>query len=148
MKKINHQSPAAAENTAATMTTSPGGEREFDLIITIVNRGFSDLAIEASKDAGARGGTILYARGTGIHEVETFFAISIQPEKEVILSLVRRNMTKDVMHAIIEAAGLQTEGRGLCFSLPVDEVAGVARWLNANDGAAASPAPSPSASEK
>lgn len=118
-------------NTAET--TAPGGEREFDLIITIVNRGFSDLAIEASKEAGARGATVLYARGTGVHEVEKFFAISIQPEKEVILTLVRCETTKDVMHAIIDAAGLQTEGKGLCFSLPVGEVTGIARWLKTEE---------------
>lgn len=109
-------------------------DREFDLIITVVNRGFSDHAIDASKAAGANGATVLYARGTGIHEVEKFFAISIQPEKEVILTLVRHKKTKDVMHAIIEASGLQTEGKGLCFSLPVDEVAGIGRWLKQNGG--------------
>ncbi|WP_207302951.1 P-II family nitrogen regulator [Bacilliculturomica massiliensis] len=135
-KKADKISPSAV-----TQTTEPGGMRTFDLIITIVNRGFSDLAIEASKTAGAKGGTVLHARGTGVHEVERFFSISIQPEKEVILSLVRHKATKEVMHAIIEAAGLQTEGKGLCFSLPVDEVTGIARWLTADGSEAEPPAP-------
>lgn len=121
-------------------TTGAGGQREFDLIITVVNRGFSDQAIEAAKDAGATGATVLYARGTGVHEVEKFFAISIQPEKEIILTLVRRRTTKDVMHAIIESAGLQTEGRGLCFSLPVDEVTGIVRWMKGDGTEAEAPA--------
>ena len=116
-------------STNPSKTTAPSKNREFDLIITVVNRGFSDHAIDAAKAAGARGATVLHARGTGVHEVEKFFAIAIQPEKEVILTLVRHKMTKDIMHAIIDAAGLQTEGKGLCFSLPVDEVAGVSRWL-------------------
>lgn len=125
-------------------TTEPGGTREFDLIVTIVNRGFSDQAIEAAKDAGAKGATVLNARGTGIHELEKFFAISIQPEKELILTIVHRKATRDIMHAIIEAAGLQTEGRGLAFSLPVGEVAGIVRWIN-SDGTPAEPSPEPSA---
>ena len=99
--------------------------REYDLIITVVNRGFADSAVEVAKKAGAQGGTIFYARGTGIHEVEKFFGISVQPEKEVILNLVKHQLTKKIMHAIVEEAGLCTPGRGLSFSLPVEDVVGV-----------------------
>lgn len=134
----NDKPDSTGPETSPVKTTGAGGRREFDLIITVVNRGFSDQAIEAAKDAGATGATVLYARGTGVHEVEKFFAISIQPEKEIILTLVRRRTTKDVMHAIIESAGLQTEGRGLCFSLPVDEVTGIVRWMK-GDGTEAQP---------
>ncbi|GAB1477201.1 hypothetical protein MASR2M70_20390 [Bacillota bacterium] len=100
-------------------------EREHDLIITIVNRGFSDAVIEASRSAGAQGGTVFYARGTGIHELEKFFGIAVQPEKEVILNLVNKKITKKVMHAIVEEAGLGTPGRGLAFALPVEDVVGI-----------------------
>lgn len=103
-------------------------EREYDLIITIVNRGFADQVVDAAKRAGAHGGTIFYARGTGVHEIEKFFAISIHPEKEVVLNLVKHNQTQTVMHSIIEAAGLATEGKGLSISLPVSDVAGVVNY--------------------
>lgn len=100
-------------------------ERQYDLIITIVNRGFADSAVEAAKLAGAQGGTIFYARGTGIHEVEKFFGITIQPEKEVILNLVKHELTKTIMHSIVEVAGLAKPGRGLSFALPVEDVLGI-----------------------
>ncbi len=100
-------------------------EREYDLIMTVVNRGFADSAVEAAKKAGAQGGTTFYARGTGIHEVEKFFGIAIQPEKEVVLNLVKHQITKKVMHAIVEKAGLTTPGRGLSFALPVEDVVGI-----------------------
>ena len=58
-------------------------QRKFDLIITVVNRGFTDDVMHAAKSAGATGGTIMHARGTGIHEAERFFGVSIQPEKEL-----------------------------------------------------------------
>ena len=61
-------------------------EREYDLIITVVNRGYADVVVEAAKKAGAQGGTIFYARGTGIHEVEKIFGITIQPQKDVVLN--------------------------------------------------------------
>lgn len=100
-------------------------EREYDLIITVVNRGFADQVVDAAREAGAHGGTVFYARGSGVHEIEKFFAISIQPEKEVILNLVKHQLTQQIMHSIVNAAGLKTEGKGLCFSLPVTDVAGV-----------------------
>lgn len=100
-------------------------DREYDLIITVVNRGFADSAVEAAKKAGAQGGTIFYARGTGIHEVEKFFGITIQPEKEVVLNLVKHQLTKQIMHAIVDEAGLGTPGRGLSFALPVEDVVGI-----------------------
>ena len=100
-------------------------DREYDLIVTIVNRGNADIVIEASKKAGAQGGTVFYGRGTGINEVETFFGISIQPEKEVVFTLIKHDLTKSVIHSIIEKAGLSTPGKGISFALPVDDVAGI-----------------------
>jgi len=100
-------------------------DREYDLIITIVNRGNADIVIEAAKKAGAQGGTVFYGRGTGIHEVETFFGISIQPEKEIVLNLVLHALTKNIIYAIIEKAGLSTPGKGIAFALPVADVAGI-----------------------
>ncbi|MGI6733357.1 MAG: P-II family nitrogen regulator [Anaerovoracaceae bacterium] len=108
-------------------------EREYDLIITVVNRGFADAAVEAAKRAGAQGGTIFYARGTGIHEVEKFFGITIQPEKEVVLNLVKHPLTKQIMHAIVEEAGLATPGRGLSFALPVEDVVGILHHVDVEE---------------
>lgn len=59
------------------------------LIVTIVNRGYSDEVMDAAREAGAQGGTILYSRGAGVHETETFFGIPIQPEKELVLILAK-----------------------------------------------------------
>ncbi len=88
------------------------GYKEFDLIITIVNRGFDDVVMEAARGAGATGGTVLHARGAGVHEAEKFFGISIQPEKDVILILAKCEDKKQI-------------GRGLSFSIPVEDVCGI-----------------------
>lgn len=108
--------------------------RKYDLIMTIVNRGFADQVVEAARTAGAHGGTVFYARGTGIHDVEKFFAISIQPEKEVVMNLVKHEYTQTIMHSIVAAAGLKTEGRGLSFALPVTNVAGIVHSLDELEG--------------
>jgi nitrogen regulatory protein PII len=112
---------------------------DYSLILTIVNRGYADLVVEASRDAGARGGTIMYARGTGIHETEKFMDINIQPEKEIVMTLVRRESIKPIIAAILEAAGLKTKGRGISITLPVTEVVGITNaaeiteYIDAND---------------
>jgi len=105
--------------------TENNNEYKYSLIVTIVNRGFADSVIAAAKDAGARGGTVLYARGSGIHETETFLHIPIQPEKELVLTLVLKGDVKDIVTAITEKAGLNEEGRGISFVLPVMRTAGI-----------------------
>ena len=99
-----------------------------ELIICIVNNGFSDTVTEAAKEAGARGGTVLNARGTANKEAEAFFHIAIQPEKEVVMILVPLNVKDAVLHALYEKAGLNTMGLGIAFALPVDQVVGLTPW--------------------
>ena len=99
-----------------------------ELIICIVNNGFSDTVMEAAKEAGARGGTVLNARGTANKEAEAFFHIAIKPEKEVVMILVPLNVKDAVLHALYEKAGLNTMGQGIAFALPVDQVVGLTPW--------------------
>lgn len=108
-------------------------ETKYNLIVTVVNRGFADQVIEASKEAGARGGTVIYARGTGVHEMEKFLNISIQPEKEMILTIVKKSDVKSVTQAIIKSAGLKTEGRGVSFAMPITDLVGITSQLDSDE---------------
>lgn len=99
---------------------------KFSLVVTIVNRGYSDEVMDAARDAGARGGTIMYAHGSGLKEAETFFGISIRPEKELVLVLASAETKAQIMRAIVERVGMNTEGAGITFALPVTDVAGIA----------------------
>lgn len=107
-----------------------------ELIICIVNNGFSEMVMEAAKDAGARGGTILNARGTANKEAESFFQIAVQPEKEVVMILVDAGIKDAVMHSLYQKAGLDTMGKGIAFSLPVDNVVGLTPWKSADNKSA------------
>ena len=71
----------------------------YEMIVCIVNSGFSDAVMSAAREYGAKGGTVLTARGTANQEAETFFGISIQPEKEVVLILVPAKIKDDILHA-------------------------------------------------
>lgn len=98
---------------------------KFEAIICIVNSGFSEAVMEAARECGARGGTVINARGTAKEETEKLFNISIHPEKEIVLILVPVDIKEAILHAIYQQVGLNSEGQGIAFSLPVDEVVGI-----------------------
>ena len=118
MEKITEKS----KKTIAADKVNSG----YDMIITVIARGFSDYVISAARDAGATGATILYARGTADVDKQVM-GISLQPEREVVLTLVKTSERRKIMQAINEGTSLLEEGRGLCFSMPVSEVFGLKR---------------------
>jgi len=61
---------------------------DHSLIVSIVGKGWGSTVLEASVGAGARGGTVLFGRGAGINEQEKIFGMSIEPEKEIVLTVV------------------------------------------------------------
>ena len=96
-----------------------------EAIFCIVNSGYSEAVMDAAKKLGARGGTVINARGTASKEAETFFHITIQPEKEIVMILVPKKIKDAVLHALYKEVGLDTPGQGIAFSVPVDSVVGV-----------------------
>ncbi|MCM1368652.1 MAG: P-II family nitrogen regulator [Roseburia sp.] len=98
---------------------------KYELILCVVNTGFTETVMEAAKEKGARGGTVFHARGTANKEAEEFFHITIQPDKEVVMILVPNEIKDDVLHAVYQAAGLKTAGQGIAFSVPVNDVVGI-----------------------
>jgi nitrogen regulatory protein PII len=96
-----------------------------DLIVSIVNHGYTDELMNTARTAGARGGTVLHARGTAHEGPVKFFGISVQDEKEIIMILAENDKKVPIMQAISENYGLNTKAQGLIFSLPVDNVIGL-----------------------
>lgn len=96
-----------------------------EVIFCIVNSGFSDAVVDAAKECGARGGTVINARGTASTEAEKMFNITIQPEKEIVMMIVEREIKNDILHALYKAVGLNTPGQGIAFSVPVDKAVGL-----------------------
>ena len=97
----------------------------FKCILAIVNKGFSETAMDAAKACGARGGTILHGRGTASKEAEKIFNISIQPEKEIVMILAKDELVDGILKGLYNAIGPTSPAQGISFALPVDEVAGI-----------------------
>jgi nitrogen regulatory protein PII len=92
--------------------------------VTIVRKGWGNTVLEATVKAGATGGTIWLGRGIGVNETESIFGIPIEPEKEIVLTLVQRDEIDVVLQEIIRAAELELPGRGLAFVVPIEKVLG------------------------
>jgi nitrogen regulatory protein PII len=104
-------------------------EKGFSMILTIVNRGYSDEVMNAARSAGAKGGTVINGKGTAKLETNVFFGNEIHPEKEIVMIIAENSMRHQIMLSINKAAGLETSGSGFSFSLPVEEIVGSAALI-------------------
>lgn len=128
---------------AATIKTTEGkkimndGERQYHLIIAAMAANYTDEAMEAAREAGAAGGTIIRARSIDNKKAEQFIGITLTTEQELLLILAKKDSKTAIMQAISERAGLKSEAGGVIFSVPVDKTAGI----GVQDSSADSPAP-------
>ncbi|MBR4824058.1 MAG: P-II family nitrogen regulator [Spirochaetaceae bacterium] len=98
-------------------------EATHTLISIIVNDGFADDAMAAARKAGAGGGTIINARGTGREDDAKFFGITIVPEKEMLLILAEKSKADAILDAVRSLPCLQTKGTGITYCIDVNDFA-------------------------
>lgn len=100
-------------------------ETKYELLVVIANQGYTDMIMDAARDANAAGGTVIHAKGTGMEQAERFLGVSIAAEKEMIFMVTRREGKNAIMRAIMDKAGLKSKAGAVIFSLPVTETAGM-----------------------
>ncbi len=96
-----------------------------ELIIVIANQGNIEMVMDAARGAGAYGGTVIHARGTGMEKAEQFLGFSLASEKEMIFIVARKEEKNPIMKAIMEKAGAESRAKSIVFSLPVTDTAGL-----------------------
>jgi hypothetical protein len=101
-------------------------EIKHTVIATIVNRGFSGEVMEAAKEAGAGGGTLINSRRIENDEVAGIWGLSAHDEKEILLIVTDTEHKLEIMRRISEKCGVRTDAKGIVLSFPVDEVIGFA----------------------
>lgn len=97
-----------------------------EVIFAIVNSGFAEEAMAVAREQGARGGTILNARGVAREQEAAFFGIAIHPEKEILMLVVEKSVRNNILNALYTTMGMDKKAQGIVFSLPVSDVAGLA----------------------
>ena len=100
-------------------------DTNYELLIVVANHGYSDLIMDAARGAGAAGGTVIHAKGTGMEGAEKFLGISLAAEKEMIYIVVHREQRNAIMSAIMRSAGMESKAKSICFTLPVSDTAGL-----------------------
>ena len=98
-----------------------------EVIFAIVNSGFAEEAMDVAREQGARGGTILNARGVAREKEATFFGITVHAEKEILMMVVEKDIRDNVLNALYSRMGMANKAQGIAFSLPVSDVAGLAQ---------------------
>ena len=96
-----------------------------ELILCIVNAGFTDIVMNVARREGAMGGTIIHARGTAIEDAENKFGIQVNPEKDLVLLVVDAKLKDAIMKAIYSEAGIESKAGSIAFSLPVTDSIGI-----------------------
>lgn len=96
-----------------------------ELIIVISEQGYTDLIMDAARAAGANGGTVIHAKGTGMELAEKFMHMSLAAEKEIIFIVSKTEQKNAIMQAIMRNAGADTKAKAITFSLPVSATAGL-----------------------
>ena len=100
-------------------------ETKYELLVLIANQGYSNIIMDAAREQGAGGGTVVHAKGTGAEKAAQFLGVSLAAEKEMVFIVVRSDSKNRIMRAVMDQAGLQSKAKAIAFSLPVSAVAGM-----------------------
>lgn len=97
----------------------------FELIVAIVNRGYTEQVMDAARGAKAQGGTVIHAKGTGVEQAEKFFGVSLAVDKEMVFIVAETKNKVDIMKAIMSEAGINTKAKAVVFTLPIADIIGI-----------------------
>ena len=103
---------------------------EHEVILAIVNAGFAEEVMEVARENGVRGGTILNARGVVKEDAAAFFGITLHADKEILMMVVEKAIRDKVLNAIYQEMDMAKKAKGIAFSLPVSDVAGLAQKVD------------------
>lgn len=96
-----------------------------ELVVVIAEQGYTEMIMDAAREAGAYGGTVIHAKGTGMQAADKFMGVSLAAEKEIIYIVTKTEQKNAIMQAIMRDAGLDSKAKSVVFSLPVTDTAGL-----------------------
>ena len=100
------------------------GMNQYELIVAIIEKGYTDEVMNAARAAGAGGGTVIRAKGTGGTSGNTFLGVSLAEEKEMIFIVTHADKKKAIMEGVMREAGIESKAHTVLFSMPVTATAG------------------------
>lgn len=102
----------------------------FKLIIAFTEDGLTDAVMEAARKAGATGATLVsQARGEGVEETKTFFGLTLETQRDMLLFLVEEHMARNILETIEVVGGMEKKGSGIAFQIDVEDAVGVSHQV-------------------
>lgn len=97
----------------------------YKVIVATLKPDVTDAVVDAAKECGISGATIVPGRGTGVREAKTFLGLTLETQSDVVIFLTEEELVEPLMAAIHTAGRLDEHGTGVVFVLPVEQVAGI-----------------------
>ena len=103
----------------------------FKLIIALVEDSTTDTVLEAARAAGATGSTVInQARGEGVQQSKTFFGLTLETQRDVLLLLVEEHLSRTILETIAEAGHFDDQpGSGIAFQIDIEDAVGVSHQI-------------------
>ncbi len=104
----------------------------FKLIIALTEDSITDKIVEAARDKGATGSTVISsARGEGMQISKTFLGLNLETQRDVVLLLVEEHMCREILETIEVAGNFDASpGSGIAFSIDVEDAVGVSHQVS------------------
>lgn len=99
-------------------------KKGYHLLLAIVIEGYAEKVMNVAKRHGASGGTLIKGREIGTKSGFKFFNVEVEPEKDILLIVCKDEEKDNIMKGILEKYGANTEAKGVCITLPIDNVVG------------------------
>ncbi len=100
---------------------------DHEVIVVIVNSGYAEDVMDIAREHGATGGTVINARGVIDEDAAAFFNVTLNADKEMLMIVVDKSIRDKILNAIYKAMDMSKKAKGIAFSLPVTDVAGLAK---------------------
>ena len=102
----------------------------FKLIIALIEDAHSDEIMEAARNAGAMGATLIsQARGEGVEVAKTFLGLTLEKQCDMLLFLVEEHLSRAILERIEDVGNLEGKGHGIAFQLDVEDAVGVSHQI-------------------
>ena len=103
----------------------------FKLIIAFVEDSKTDKVLDAAREQGATGATVIsQARGEGLEQAKTFFGLTLETQRDVLLLLVEEHMSRKILERICDVAEFdKSPGTGIAFQLDVEDAVGISHQV-------------------
>ena len=103
----------------------------FKLLIALIEDSMTDKVMDAARSAGATGATVINnARGEGVNKTKTFFGLSLETQRDVLLFLVEEHQSREILETIAEVGQFDaTPGSGIAFQVDVEDAVGVSHQI-------------------